>query len=106
MLQQRNGANTGIACQLIASTAGTTQLLRLFDLYAGSSVMDTAHEVIVGSVYMLALARDTDSFTCGATNPTATVTGTSAGGAGALEVGLRARNMAANVAWVLVIQSP
>lgn len=106
VIQRRGLANTGVVCQLASTSTGTPQDLRLFDLVGGGTLGSSAHEVTIGTSYVLTIARDVDDYLCSASSPSVSFTGTSTSGAAALGVGLRARNAGVHYAWVLVVSSP
>jgi hypothetical protein len=106
VLQRRGAADTGIACQLVATSSGTLEALRIYDLYGGGALAEGPHPVAIDSSYVLVLSRDATDYTCSATAPSVEITATTADGLGANDVGLRARNAGARYAWVLVVRSP
>jgi hypothetical protein len=106
VVQRRGGAETGIACQLVSTSSGTPQALRLFNLFGGGTVMEAQHPVAIDTSYVLALSRNGNDYTCVASAPSTAVTGTTADGLGSAELGLRARNAGVRYAWVLVVRSP
>jgi hypothetical protein len=107
VVQRRPGSgDLGITCQLVATSSGSPQELRLFDLEAGGTVVAAPHDVDLDVTYLLANRRDGNGYRCSASDPSEEVSGSSTYSPTVPRLGLRTRNAGARYAWVLVVSRP
>ncbi|HEY5935348.1 MAG TPA: hypothetical protein VIU61_11950 [Kofleriaceae bacterium] len=101
------GMDNAVACQLTATSAGTTQKLRLYDANAGTTIAEGDHELKVGTDTILRLTRETSGqHRCSASSPVVSIAGTSAFDPPGQQIGLRMRSGTARYHWIMMLTRP
>jgi hypothetical protein len=99
-------SDDGVECQIVGSAGGVTNMLRLYDTSAQVVINEAPHTFIPGDSFVLKLARNGTNYTCTASTPTVTVTGSSSFAPQGAQLGARVRSVAGRYQWLMVIKSP